>query len=107
MRPGRARTRVRLYRKPTSASDTGPYDHPLDPPDAWVQIQPLDPSTADERRVISSRVTMRYHPQVTIDSHMLIGEPSDDDRRTLFVRGVQNVDNMNRELILFCEEVVP
>ena len=103
MRPGRARTFVRLYRKPTSTSDTGPYDHPLDPPAAWVQIQPLDPTTTDERRMLASRVTMRYHPEVTIDSHLVIDADTD---RVLFVRGVQNVDNMNKELILFCEEAV-
>lgn len=104
MRPGRARTKVTLYRKPTNSTDTGPYDHPLDPPSAWVQIQPLDPTTTDERRMLASRVEMRYHPQVTIDAHLVIdGDPD----RILFVRGVQNTDNQNRELILFCEEAVP
>lgn len=100
MNVGRMNRFVSLYHKPTNVTDPV-YDNPLDPPTAWVQIQPLDPTTTDERRMQASRVTMRYHPQVTIDTHMVYGS------RTLFVRGVQNTDDYNAELILFCEEVVP
>lgn len=100
MRPGRMNRFVSLYHKPTSTTDPK-YDNPLNPATAWVQIQPLEPTITDDTRMQASRVTMRYHPQVTIDTHMVYGS------RTLFVRGVQNVDDANRELVLFCEEVVP
>ncbi len=43
---------------------------------------------------------MRYHPQVTIDTRILFGA------RQLFVKGVQNVGERNRELRCVCEEVI-
>ena len=99
MRPGRANRLVKLFHKPVETTDPV-YDNPLNPPTAWVQIQPLEPTVSDDTRMLASRVTMRYHPQVTVDTHLVYGG------RTLFVRGVQNVDDRNAELILFCEEVI-
>ena len=100
-RSGRLNRQVYLYRKPTSTTDTGPYDHPLDPPVAWVSIEPLEPSIQDGTRIMPSRVTMRYHSGVTVDTHLVYGS------RQLFVKGVQNIEDGNHTMVLFCEEVVP
>ena len=60
VRPGRMNRRIKLYRRPTSTTDTGPYDHPLSPLYDWAQFQPLEPSFSDDTRTQLVRVTMRY-----------------------------------------------
>lgn len=105
MRPGRANKYVNLFHKPTSASDPK-FDNPLNPPRIAAQIQPLEPSFSDDTRGQLSRVTIRYHAQVTLDTHMQWVDRT-GRLRTLFVKGVQNVDEDNAEMVLFCEEVIP
>ncbi len=53
------------------------------------------------------RVTMRFHPQVTVDTRLVYDDPALERERQLFVKGVQDLSDGNREIVLFCEEVVP
>lgn len=62
-------------------------------------IRPSAPSSFDEPK-ITHVVEMRYHPQITFTTVLL------HKGRHLFVRGIQNVDEMNREQVLLCEEVM-
>lgn len=101
MRPGRMNKYVTLWKAPDSTPDADGFLEALDPPDAWVQIQPLEPFESDGTRVIPYRVTMRYHAQINVDSMLKFGT------RDIFVKGVQNVDEGDREMRLYCEEVVP
>ena len=99
MRPGRHQKWVTLSRSPQTTPDSDGFFEDLSPAGVWAAIQPLQPQ-ADGRSMFHY-VTMRYHPQVTVDVRVLCGT------RELFVRGVQNVDDRNVELRLYCEEVVP
>lgn len=97
-----------MGRAPQSSPDTDGYLEPLDPPTAWISIEPLDASvSSDGSRLQASRVTMRYHPQVTVDVCLRYADPVLLRNRDLFVKGVQNVSDGNAELVLFCEEVIP
>jgi len=58
-------------------------------------------------RMQAARVTMRFHKQVTIDTRLVYMDRVLDRERWLFVRGVQNTNDANHTLVLFCEEVVP
>lgn len=62
-------------------------------------IEPLPPSQDDRRTM--HYVTIRYHAGVTLDT--VIGFRG----RELYVRGVQNVEERNVEMRLYCEEIVP
>lgn len=99
MRPGRMNHQITLWQGPNvSATASQPA---LTPSTWWARIEPLDPTTSDGTRMQASRVTIRYHPQVTLDTFIRYGS------RILLVKGVQNVDDANVEQILFCEEVIP
>jgi head-tail adaptor len=99
MRPGRMNHQVTLFQGP-EVSPTAAQPA-LSPSTWWACVEPLDPTTSDGTRMQASRVTMRYHPQVTLDTFIRYGT------RVLYVKGVQNVGDANRELILFCDEVIP
>lgn len=87
--------RVSLYRSP---DDSGAIGDALSPRDVWAQIE--NQGSGGER-VTQHLVTMRYHPEVTVDTLLVYGT------RNLFVRSVQNVNEDNIELRLLCEEVAP
>lgn len=101
MRPGRMNKWVTLSRNPQMPGDADGFWEPLDPSGVWAQIEPLNPTVSDDTRTQASRVTIRYHPQVTLDTRVSYGA------RDLMVRGVQNTDEENAEMILFCEEAIP
>ena len=101
MRPGLLNKQVTLSRSPQESGDDDGFFEPLDPETVWAGIEPFDASVSDSTRTHASRVTIRYHPQVTLDTRILYGT------RELFVRGVQNIGEKNHEMVLFCEEVVP
>lgn len=101
MRPGRLDKFVSLSKAPQTTPDSDGFFEDLAPRDAWVSIEPLEPFSSDGTRVQPSRVTMRYHPQVTLDVRILYGT------RELFVKGVQNVNENNSEMRLYCEEAIP
>lgn len=90
-----------LWKGPTRSGDADGYDEPLTPSTWWAEIKPLSPTLSDGTRIQASRVTIRYHPQVTVDCFIKHGT------RTLFVKGVQNIDDANVQQVLFCEEVIP
>lgn len=99
MRPGRMDKWVTLARHPITTPDSDGFFEDLDPKGCWAQIQPLPPQ--DDGRVRGSTVTIRYHPQVNVDCVVNYGS------RQLFVKGVENVNEQNAELRLYCEEVEP
>jgi len=94
------RHRVTLSQAPTTSDDSDGFYSPLTPAAVWCSIEPTAPGTSDSTRTQTHFVTMRYHPQVTIDTRILFGS------RQLFVKGVQNVGARNRELRCVCEEVI-
>lgn len=98
---------VTLSRSPQATDDRDGFFEALTPPTAWIAIEPLDGSSTDGTRLQASRVTMRYHPQVSIDTRMVYRDPVLHRDRELFVRSVQNLRDANRELVLFCEEAIP
>jgi len=69
------------------------------PSHAWAAIRPAPPGAFDEQRV-THIVEMRHHPQVTFNTRIKHRD------RYLYVRGIQNVDEQNRQMFLLCEEVV-
>jgi len=98
---------VSLSQAPQETPDSDGFFEPLSPPRIWACIEPYEASSGDGTRLIGSRVTMRFHPQVTVDTRLVYADPVLNRDRELFVKGVQNVNDGNRELICFCEEVVP
>lgn len=100
MRAGHLNKRVSLSRSPQTSPDSDGFFEDLNPREVWAAIEPLSPA-AGQSRSIEHVVTMRYHPQVTLDTRIVYGT------RELFVRGVQNVNEHNVELRLLCEEIQP
>ena len=86
--------RVSLYQ--SRRDDGDPIGDPLLPRDVWAQI---DNQGITEARTFTHLMTIRYHPDVTIDTVAVY------KGRTLFVRSVQNVNEDNVEMRLLCEEV--
>lgn len=68
------------------------------PDRVWAAVQPSAPGAFDEQR-ITHIVNMRYHAQVTLNTRITHRD------RYLIVKGMQNVDERNEELVLLCEEV--
>lgn len=68
------------------------------PPDLWVRLVPAAPGALDERVNVFT-VDAPYHAQV--DTHTVLNYGT----RQLLVKGVQNVDEENVDMVLFCEEV--
>jgi len=76
------------------------------PATMWARIEPATASNV-ERLVgntvegkITHLVTMLYHSGVGMTTRLT------HEGRYLFVRGMQNVDEIDRQLVLACEEVV-
>jgi len=107
MRAGRMNRLVSLSRSPQTSGDSDGFFEALSPSTAWCAIEPLDATISDGTRVQSSRVTMRFHPQVTVDTRLVYDDPVLGRERELFVKGVQNLQDGNHELVLFCDEVIP
>jgi head-tail adaptor len=93
MNPGALRHYVRLD---DPVEDGTPVV--FNPDYVWASILPAAPGAFDENKT-THIVTMRYHPQVTFNTRILHRD------RQLFVRGIQNVEERNLELVLLCEEV--
>lgn len=98
IRAGRLNKWVTLSRAPRMSPDSDGFFEALSPPGAWAAIQPLQPSA--DGRTVSALVTIRYHPDVTMDTRILYGT------RELFVKGFQHVDEDGVEMRLLCEEVI-
>lgn len=109
MRAGALRKRLTIQ-MPTRTSDAlGGYTDTwtaIAPAPMWGALDPLDPRQA-ERLVggtieakVTHLVTVRYVPGVSTLGRVLYGS------RVLMIRGLQNPEERNRELNLFCEEIV-
>ncbi len=71
----------------------------------WARVTPA-PAAPNERPVaettqapVSHLVELDYRPEVRITDRVRL-----DDARTLYVVGLQNVDERNKTLVLACEE---
>jgi head-tail adaptor len=100
MQAGRRRHLVSLANAPQVSGDADGFFEPCSPPTAFAAIEPVSPVSADGTRIQGHYVTLPYHPGVTVDTRILWGA------RALFVKGVQNVDERNRELRCYCEEAI-
>lgn len=100
MQAGRLNKRVSLSKRVQTSSAPEPPYVALSPDEVFASIEPSPPGGSDDR-TITHIVTIRYHAQVTLDTVVRFGS------RDLFVRGLQNVAEANRELRLFCEEAQP
>jgi hypothetical protein len=69
-----------------------------------ARVVPGPPGAYDENKV-TYQVEMRYHPQVTFNTRLRFTDAARVEHQ-LFVRGVQNVEMRNRDLVLLCEEVL-
>lgn len=98
---------VSLSQAPQSSPDSNGFFEALSPATAWCAIQPLGVALQDETRIQTSRVTMRFHPQVTIDTRIVYVDNAIGRTRELFVKSVQNTDDAGDELVLQCDEVWP
>lgn len=106
VRPGRHNRRVTLSRSPITTNDADGFLEALTPSDWWISIQPGPPGSADGR-TRTSVVGMRFHEQVNEDTIITFYDEVLLRDRQLAVKGVQNVDEANVELVLLCEEVWP
>lgn len=97
MEVGLLQKRISLYES-RREPDGDPIGDPLSPPQVWAQIENQG---LTEERTTTHLVTIRYHPQVTIDTVLVFND------RNLFVRSVQNVNEDNVEMRLLCEEIAP
>lgn len=108
MRAGRLRHRVTLQTVAGTSivGDGNPSPTPTTiASDIPASIEPADASNVERQFAgvaqfpISSIVRVRYRADVTPNSQFVFGS------RILRVRGMQNVGERNRELLLACEEL--
>jgi len=69
------------------------------PSRVYAAIAPAPPGAFDEQR-ITHQVSIWYHPQITFDTVIV-----HQGTRRLYVKGIQNINEQDRELMLLCEEV--
>lgn len=70
------------------------------PASIWVALQPSSPGPLDEQRR-AHVVETDYNPQLTTNTVLTL-----DDGRHLYVRGLQDVEHLQRTHVLYCEEVL-
>lgn len=75
----------------------------FNPARVYGAVQPSAPGPTDEGGV-SLIVTIPFHRQVTTNTRLW--HERHGVRHQLVVRGVQNPDLADRELVLYCEEVL-
>lgn len=105
MRPGLLDHKVSLSRCPQTTPDSDGFYEDLTPRDVWAAVVPAAPT--DDGRRITHLVTLRYHPQVTMDTRIVYVDARLGRTREFFVRGVQHVNDRGAELRCLCEEVIP
>ncbi len=104
---GRYNKWVSLWQSPQVTDDADGFFEPLDPEGAWCSIRP---TLSADGRTTSMVIEMRHHPQVTVDTRIIYEDPDKPfgkRTREIFVKGVQNIDEMNDTLVLVCEEIAP
>lgn len=104
MRSGLCNKWVTLSRAPVANTDQRWTD--LSPSGIWAAIEPLAPGGSDNR-TITHLVRMRFHPEVTLDTRINYEDARINRTRSLYVRGVQAVDEAGDEMRLLVEEVQP
>lgn len=104
MRAGPCNKWVTLSRWPETEDET--RGTPLNPEGIWAAIEPLPPGGTDNR-TLTHVVRMRFHPEVTLDTRIVYVDGRRHQTRSLYVRGVQDVNEAGDELQLLCEEVQP
>jgi hypothetical protein len=67
-------------------------------------IRPGSPGAFDEDKT-THVVETPYHPQITMNTRLTFVDRA-AATHCLHVRGIQNVDMLNRDLVLLCEEVM-
>jgi hypothetical protein len=102
-RVGRFDKWVTLSKSTITTNDNNGFFEPLSPAGVWCSIEPLPPSP--DGRNVSHLVQMRHHPQIDMDTRLQF-QTTGGPLRELFVRGFQNL-NMDDELRLLCEEIIP
>lgn len=105
MRVSQLNKYVSLSRSPQTSGDSDGFFEDLEPPNAWVRIDPQGPT--GEGRTVSHLITMRWHAQVTMDTRIVYVDKAYGRDREFIVRGFQNVSEAGDELRLLCEEVIP
>jgi SPP1 family predicted phage head-tail adaptor len=106
MRAGTMRHRVVLQSLTTgeTAGDGGYSETWADTATVWADVQPASASATEavlgaaERAPITHTVRMRYRSGVTPRNRIKLGT------RYLYVTGLQNIGEIDRELVLACEE---
>lgn len=93
-----------LSRAPQASNDADGFFEPLSPPESWIGVQPILGSA--DGRTLRHLVTMPFHPQVSLDTRILIRGTTRSTDRNLFVVDIANIDDLNVELQLTCEEVL-
>jgi len=69
-----------------------------EPERVFAAIAPAPPGAFDEEKV-THIVGIRYHPQVTFNTRIRHRD------RYLYVKGIQNIEERDHEMVLLCEEV--
>lgn len=77
-------------------------DEDVAPDMVFAAIEPAAPGAFDEEK-ITHIVTIDYHPDVTLNTRVVL---PDDGDRMLWVKGIQDVEMRHIELRLLCEEVL-
>lgn len=95
MSRGKRRTLATLSDIP---SDSTPAVY--SPSAIWIAPSPLGPGSSDENAK-GFNVETDYNPQITTNTKLTL-----EDGRVLFVRGIQDVDDLHRTLLLYCEQVL-
>ena len=98
MRVGRLNKWVTLSQSPQTTPDNDGFFEALSPDGVWAAIEPQ--ASSGDARTLFHNVTIRYHPQVTMDTRIVYGT------RWLFVKSVQDMNEENVEMRLLCEEVI-
>lgn len=96
---------VSLSRSPQTSGDSDGFYEALNPPNAWVSIEPQGPT--GEGRSVEHLIKMRWHAQVTMDTRLVYADGALGRSREFFVRGFMNASEANDELRLLCEEIIP
>lgn len=110
MNPSAHRKLVTLALKTQTTNDTDGVYEDLNPPQWWCSLEPVSPGHSDGTRVIQFFARGRFRPDITIDVRMIYLDPlrrsssNETGQREFFVKGVQNVNEANQELILFVDE---
>src|ERR1051326_6632204 len=107
LRVGTLNRLVSLARAPKTTNDSDGFFEALSPSTAWCAIQPMETISGDETQIQTSRITMRFHPQVSIDTRLTFTDENIGRVREFFVKSVQNVDDDNDYIVCFCEEPIP